>query len=177
MSDLQQKLARFMARYGYSTDSAPVFSHLLPSLEVDSWVSIRLEGAGWALAGDVAGLTDPITGEGLYFALRSGELLAESILEGFSYTRSVWNEFGRKLMLGARICPRFYRGEFLGAGVTTRMVQFCRRSKTFLNLFQDLVEGNQAYHGLPGRVFRNLPRSLVEIATHSVRKRIGIQSA
>lgn len=177
MAELQQKLSLFMASHGYSRGSAPVFSHLLPSLEAESWTDIRLEGPGWALAGDVAGLTDPLTGEGLYFALRSGELLADSLLKGCSYARNVWNEFGRKLMLGARMGPKFYRGEFLGAGVTTRMVQFCRRSKTFLDLFQDLVEGNQAYHGLPGRVFRNLPRSLVEMATYSMGKRMGVQSA
>jgi flavin-dependent dehydrogenase len=177
MSDLQQKLAGFMARLGYSSEFSPVFSHLLPSLEADSWAKIRLEGSGWALAGDAAGLTDPLTGEGLYFALRSGELLAESLLRGTSYARSVWNEFGRKLMLGARLCPKFYMGNFLGASVTTRMVQFCRRSRTFSNLFQDLVEGNQAYHGLPGLVFRNLPRSLVEIATQSLGRRLRPQPA
>jgi flavin-dependent dehydrogenase len=120
-----------MNRHGFSTESAPVFSHLLPSLEVESWAGIRLEGDGWALAGDAAGLTDPVTGEGLYFALRSGELLAEAVLKGFSYARRVWDEFGSKLMLGARICPRFYHGEFLGASLTTRMVQLCGRSKSF----------------------------------------------
>lgn len=177
MGDLRQRLAGFMARYGYSKDSAPVFSHLLPALEPESWAGIRLEGPGWALAGDAAGLTDPVTGEGLYFALRSGDLLAESILKGSSYARRVWSEFGRKLMLGARIAPKLYCGEFLGASATTCMVQFCRRSRTFLNLFEDVVEGNQAYLGLTGRVFRNLPRSLVEMATHSVWKRPGTQSA
>ena len=177
MSELQQKLSRFMARCGYSTACAPVFSHLLPSLEADSWANLRLEGNGWALAGDAAGLTDPLTGEGLYFALRSGELLAESILTGGSYARRVWNEFGRKLMLGARICPKFYLGAFLGASVTTRMVQFCRWSRTFSDLFQDLVEGNQMYHGLPARVFRNLPKSLVEIAAQFVGRRLSAQPA
>lgn len=177
MSDLRRNLFGFMERHGYSTDSAPVFSHLLPSLEVESWAGMRLEGDGWALAGDAAGLTDPVTGEGLYFALRSGELLAEAILKGFSYARRVWDEFGSKLMLGARICPRFYHGEFLGASLTTRMVQLCGRSKTFLDLFQDMVEGSQAYRGLPGRLFRNLPTYLVETAAHSVWKRMGIQSA
>jgi flavin-dependent dehydrogenase len=177
MPDLRRNLSGFMARHGYSTESAPVFSHLLPSLEVESWAGIQLEGSGWALAGDAAGLTDPVTGEGLYFALRSGELLADSILRGCSYARRAWEEFGSKLMLGARICPRFYCGEFLGASVTTRMVQFCSRSKTFLNLFHDVVEGNQEYHGLLGRLFRNLPKFLVETVTHSVWKRTGIQSA
>lgn len=177
MADLRRNLSRFMARHGYSTESAAIFSHLLPSLEAESWAGIRLQGDGWALAGDAAGLTDPVTGEGLYFALRSGELLAESILKGGSYARSVWKEFGSKLMLGARMCRRFYLGEFLGGSVTTRMVQFCSRSKTFLNLFQDVVEGTQEYHGLLGRLYRSVPKFLVETATHSVWKRTGIQTA
>ncbi|HET7100446.1 MAG TPA: hypothetical protein VFJ52_04785 [Terriglobia bacterium] len=64
-----------------------------------------------------------------------------------------------------------------GASMATRMIHFCSRSGTFLSLFEDVVEGNQVYPGLPGRVFRNLPRSLVEMATHSVWKRLGTQSA
>ncbi len=177
MSDLRQKLARFMDCYGYSPDCASVFSHLLPSLEVDSWARIRMEGEGWALAGDVAGLADPITGEGLYFALRSGELLADSLLNGCSYTQQVWNEFGAKLMLGARLCPKFYRGEFLGASVTTRMIQFCGRSRTFLNVFQDLVEGKQAYCGLRSRLFLSLPKFILDVAAHSVLGGRRLQSA
>lgn len=178
MSDLRRKLARFMACHGYSPDRASVFSHLLPSLEVDSWARIRLEGEGWALAGDVAGLVDPITGEGLYFALRSGELLADSLLNtGCSYTKQVWNEFGAKLMLGARFCPKFYRGEFLGAGVTTRMIQFCGRSRTFLNVFQDLVEGKQTYCGLRNRLLLSLPAFVLEVVAHTVRGGMRLQSA
>lgn len=177
MSDLQRKLARFMDCHGYSPNSAIVFSHLLPSLEVDSWARIKLEGDGWALAGDVAGLADPITGEGLYFALRSGELLADSLLKGCSYTQNVWNEFGSKLMLGARLCPKFYRGEFLGASVTTRMIQFCSRSRTFRNVFQDLVEGKQAYCGLRSRLLLSLPKFILEVAAHRVLDGGRLQSA
>jgi len=177
MAHLQQKLSMFMARFGYSTDAAPVFSHLLPSLEVDSWSGIRLEGAGWALVGDVSGLVDPITGEGIYFGLRSGELLAESLLNGCSYTQKVWDEFGSRLMLGARVCQKFYCGKFLGAGVTTRMIQFCNRSKTFLNLLQDVIEGNQAYCGLRSRLYRSLPKFLAEIATQTLWEHIRSQPA
>lgn len=175
MTDLQQRLSAFMVRFGYSTDSAPVFSHVLPSLEADSWRNLRLEGAGWSLVGDISGLVDPITGEGLYFGMRSGELLAESILNGFCYKQAVWNELGAKLMLGARMCQKFYCGKFLGTAVTTRMIQFCNRSKTFLNLFQDLIEGTQPYRGLRSRLYRSLPKSIWEIAAHSLRKNAGVQ--
>lgn len=175
MADLQQRLAEFMRSYGYSRHCAAVFSHLLPSLEVESWANIRFEGDGWALVGDAAGLADPITGEGLYFALRSGELLAASLIKGFSYSQSVWKEVGAGLMLGARACPKFYRGEFLGADVPTRMIQLCNRSRAFLNVFQDLVEGKQEYHGLRNRLLLSLPKFIVEIAGQSVLKTLGIR--
>ena len=82
MAGLRERLHGFMRRFGYSLDAAQVYSHLLPSLSVDTWSGLRLAGPGWALAGDAGGLVDPVTGEGIYYAMRSGELLAESLLEG-----------------------------------------------------------------------------------------------
>ncbi|MEJ2006974.1 MAG: NAD(P)/FAD-dependent oxidoreductase [Acidobacteriota bacterium] len=177
MADLRQRLSMFMGRHGYSISAASLFSHLIPSLEVESWSGIRLEGPGWALVGDVSGIVDPVTGEGIYFGLRSAELLADSILNGSSYTQKVWDEFGAKLMLGARLCQKFYCGKFLGAGVATRMIQFCNRSKSFLNLFQDLIEGSQPYGGLRTRLYRSLPKFLSEAATQALRKRMRNQPA
>lgn len=177
MADLKLRLAQFMRSFGYSRDSAPVFSHLLPSLGVESWGRNRFEGDGWGMAGDVAGFVDPITGEGLYYAMRSGELLADSILKGSSYTQSVWNEFGAGLVKGARACHRFYGEEFLGAGVPTRMIQLCGRSRVFQNVFQDLVEGSQEYHGLRNRLLRCLPRFAAEMAGQSFACMVGAQSS
>lgn len=37
----------------------------------------KVSGEGWALVGDAAGYTDPFTGEGIYRAVRGGELLAD----------------------------------------------------------------------------------------------------
>lgn len=175
MADLREKLGAFMKRCGHPAASARVFSHLLPSLGVDSWGNLRLAGPGWALAGDAAGLVDPITGEGIYFALRSGELIAESLLSGApeGYPQRVWREFGSMLMLGARLSSSFYRGDFLGGSVTTRMVQFSARSKTFMSLFQSLIEGIQAYQGLPARLLRSLPKSLVEATARTLQERAG----
>jgi len=84
-ASLKRRLHSFMRAFGYDTDAAlraPVFSHLLPALSTPSWKRLTLSGPGWALAGDAAGLVDPITGEGIYFAMRSGEMLAECILTG-----------------------------------------------------------------------------------------------
>jgi flavin-dependent dehydrogenase len=166
MARLRERLNTFMQESGYAPDPARKFSHLLPSLAVESWGNLRLAGRGWALVGDAAGLVDPITGEGIYYAMRSGDLLAEALLEGVPelYPERVRNEFGRALTLGARLSRIFYRGKFLGGGVTTRMIEFGKHSDALLEVVQDLVEGSQSYLGLIMRLLPALPGAIVATA-------------
>ncbi len=180
MSAMRERLHRFMARFGLSPNSAQVYSHLLPSLGIESWGGLRLAGKGWALVGDAAGLVDPVTGEGIYYAMRSGELLGESLLRGLpaaaagslgDYPARASREFLGDLARGAQLAPMFYRGEFAGKTVTARMVDFARRSKTFRELLQDLVQGSQTYKGLAPRLYRQLFRSLFEMAYSEVPQR------
>ncbi|AOT70483.1 NAD(P)/FAD-dependent oxidoreductase [Geosporobacter ferrireducens] len=51
------------------------------------------------LAGDAAGFVDPFTGEGIYYALQSGELAAEKIMAGkiTDYEAACKHFFGRRL--------------------------------------------------------------------------------
>ena len=49
-------------------------------LETPAWKRNRVAGDGWLAVGDAAGLVDPITGEGLYYAMRSADLAAKAIL-------------------------------------------------------------------------------------------------
>ena len=46
MMALRDRLASFMKRLGYTPDPQRIFSHLLPSLSVDSWERMRLAGDG-----------------------------------------------------------------------------------------------------------------------------------
>jgi flavin-dependent dehydrogenase len=172
MAGLRRRLASFMQRSGYAPDPHHVFSHLLPSLSVDSWDGMRLAGNGWALVGDAAGLVDPVTGEGIYYAMRSGDLLAEALLEAVPevYPERVRNEFGRCLALGARMARTFYQGEFLGSGITTRMIEFGARSQKLLAVVQDLMEGSRSYPGLFARLQWGLARALLETAAQRVRE-------
>ena len=172
MTALRERLGGFMRKLGYAPDPQRIFSHVLPSLSVDSWGNLRLAGPGWALVGDAAGLVDPITGEGIYYAMRSGDLLAEALLEGFpeDYPQRVRNEFGRALALAARLAKMFYHGEFLGGSITTRMIQFGTHSRRFLEVIQDLVEGPQAYLGLIGRLHVGLVRTLLETGAGRLRQ-------
>ncbi len=49
-----------------------------------SYLSRRIAGDGWVMAGDAFGFLDPIYSTGVFFALTSGEFAADSILEGLA---------------------------------------------------------------------------------------------
>ena len=175
MAGLRERLHGFIRRFGYQAKSGAVFSHLLPALSVESWNTLRICGNGWALVGDAAGLVDPVTGEGIYFAMRSGELLAEALLDGEpeSYPERVWQDFGKSLALGARLSRYFYHEDFLGKPSTTRLVEFSARSRTFQELLQDLLDGLQPYDGLGRRLYRTLGKTLWEVAAGGMREQLS----
>jgi geranylgeranyl reductase family protein len=70
---MRARLEAYMAQHSISREDATFYSHMLPSLETPSWSRNRVSGRGWMAVGDAGGLVDPITGEGLYYAIRSGE--------------------------------------------------------------------------------------------------------
>lgn len=162
---LRGYLDQFVATEGFPRYDAAFYSHLLPSPRSETLSRRRVHGDRWALVGDAAALVDPITGEGLFYALRSADLLAESLLVGEieEYPRRLYREFGAELECAARLAPRFFQGHFLRGGVTQRTVQFARRSRTFRGVLADLFAGKQSYRALPGRLWRQLPRTLLEI--------------
>jgi flavin-dependent dehydrogenase len=137
-----------------------------------------LGGPGWALAGDAAGLVDPVTGEGIYYAMRSGELLALSLLEGLPelYPVRVRQEFGKALEWGARLARTLYYGEFLGGAVPTRLVEFGARSSRFLGVIQELLEGSQSYLGLVAKLYLGLATALWDVGIDPLRQMLRVAS-
>jgi geranylgeranyl reductase family protein len=171
-SSLRKRLEAYMAGRGISWKGASFYSHLLPSLDARSWERNRVAGDGWMAVGDAAGLVDPITGEGLYYAIRSGDLAAQSLLADAGgaqaclsrYRDLLRRDFADDLEFGSRLAKRVFLGRFLCGSVPQRMVEFTRRSPRFANVMQDLFAGRQPYLGLKRRLMRNLHGSLYEIA-------------
>ena len=136
----------------------------MPSPQACTLRKRRISGDNWALVGDAAACVDPITGEGLFYALRSGDLLAQAIIAGQpqTYPERIRAEFSSDLEIAARIARKVFRGNFLGGAVTTRMVQFMRRSATFRELMRDLFSGAQDYRSLKRRLWSQLGITLGE---------------
>jgi flavin-dependent dehydrogenase len=168
---LRASLQQFLSDERIPIDGARFYSHVLPSPQMQTLQGRRIAGSNWALAGDAAALVDPITGEGLYYALRSGELLAEAILEGrvMEYPARVRVDFSRDLEFATRVARKVYRGRFLGDSVSTRMIQFIGRSATFQTLMADLFSGAQDYAGLKRRLWTQFGMTLGEILASLLR--------
>ena len=58
------------------------YKTIIPSPSDVSFFNNKRSGDNWMLLGDAAGFNDPVTGEGIYFALKSAKLAAESIISG-----------------------------------------------------------------------------------------------
>jgi geranylgeranyl reductase family protein len=166
---LRKRLEQYMTERGMSWKGAKFYSHLLPALETKSWKRNRVAGEGWMAVGDAAGLVDPITGEGLYYAVRSADLATRALLNETSelapanYRRLLRRDFAIDLEFGSRLAKRVFHGRFLFGDVPSRMVQFTRRSPRFSAVMQDLFAGKQPYLGLKRRLLQNLNGSLYEI--------------
>ena len=79
---LHRHLEDFVREEKIPMEGARLYSHVLPSPQAQTLRGRRIVGQNWALAGDAAACVDPITGEGLFYALRSGELLAQALIDG-----------------------------------------------------------------------------------------------
>ena len=161
---LRDLLDGFIHEEKIPADGARFYSHVLPSPEFGTLRHRKIAGRNWALAGDAAACVDPITGEGLFYALRSGDLLAQAITQGQpeSYPARLRSEFVADLEIAARLVRLVFRGTFLGGAVTTRMVQFARRSATFRELLRDLFSGAQDYASLRKRLWKQFGVTLAE---------------
>jgi len=166
-TELKTHLNAFVGKQNISTEGAKFYSHVLPSPKERTFSERTVLGKNWALIGDAAAWVDPLTGEGLFYALRSGELLGRSLAEGCpeKYTAWVKAAFSAELEFAAKIVRRFYRGSFLGTAVTTRLVQFMRRSAVFRQLMSDLFSGTQDYTSLKRRLWGHLGITLSDFVS------------
>ena len=126
--------------------TAERYAARIPGLAPETFDSRRAAGADWALLGDAAGFADPVTGEGIYYALRSAELFAESFLAGdvASY-EGMWRaDFGGELRRASKVRRRFY-GDFWGGPFTDRMVKLARAHPGIRRTLRELIAGDQGY--------------------------------
>jgi flavin-dependent dehydrogenase len=126
------------------------YSWPIPSLSEHQLDAEQPAGERWLLVGDAAGLVDPITREGLYFALASSGLAAESLMKDRAadhYIRRVRRELHVELRKAARLKARFFHSVFTGL-----LLRALEESAQIRRVMADLVTGAQTYQGLRRRL-------------------------
>jgi geranylgeranyl reductase family protein len=141
--------------------SAERYAARIPGLADKTWDKRFASGEKWALLGDAAGFADPVTGEGIYYALRSAELFADAFLKGHpeEYEARWRKDFGGELRRASQMRRRFY-GNFWGAPFTERMIEFARGHRGIKKVLGDLVAGEQGYVNLKKKLARKALRPL-----------------
>jgi len=75
----------------------------------------------------------------------------------------VRREFAADFEFAVHAARRLFTGTFVGGAVTTRMIQFVRRSPAFCALMRDLFSGAQDYRTLKRRLWLQLGLTLGQI--------------
>jgi len=114
----------------------------------------KLNSARLLLAGDAADLADPLTGEGIYYALRSGQLAAEAAdaflragapLDG--YSARVREEIQEELRVARRMASILFRHR--GAAFHLLL-----KNRTVCRWCVELLTGRMTYRQLRREVLR-----------------------
>ena len=107
-----------------------------------SYLSRRIAGDGWMLAGDAFGFLDPIYSSGIFLALKSGEFAADAIVDGLAADdlsaarlRRFEAEYVAGMVAIKRLVHAFYDPEFSFSTFLRRYPE-CRGSVV------DLLVGN-----------------------------------
>jgi flavin-dependent dehydrogenase len=171
-AELRRVLEQWLEENGFGLDGARFYSHILPSFRLHTFEALEACGDGWAMIGDSAGLVDPITGEGLYYALRSAELCAQALLADKleDYRVRLQDEVLGELKLAARVSKRFYSGQIFGDSVLEKIVSLTAQSKSFRDLMSDLFAGIQGYRDLRARMYKILPAVMAESLAGTLRR-------
>jgi geranylgeranyl reductase family protein len=150
--ELQMKLKRLVARYGIDLNGAQFHGHSLPIYLGRQPIMSKRS----LLVGDAAGLVDPLTGEGIRFAIKSGRMVAEAILSGRldQYPKRVFQEIGISHSFGIGLAILFYSLQPLCfiLGVQNPFV-----TQAFIDLLSDRAD----YPEVILRIFGTLPLFLM----------------
>ncbi len=149
-AELRAIASRWMARERLQ-GTPEAYSWPIPSLSAGAMKKQRPAGRGWLLVGDAAGLVDPITREGIFFALQSADLAADAILGDHDVAERFLSALGDQILpelaRAATLKEGFFRPRFMRL-----LVQALQSSPNVSAVMADLVAGEQPYRTLAWRL-------------------------
>ena len=152
---LRRTVAEWTERTGIARGATlRAYSWPIPSLARPDLEALAVAGPRWCLVGDAAGLVDPISREGIFFALASGQWAAESLATSDPtkhYSARVRDEALAELAHAARLQAGFFRPQF-----TDLIACALAESAAIRRVMADLIAGRQRYATLKWRLLGTL---------------------
>lgn len=154
---LRDQLDRWLARSGIARGARlEPYSWPIPSLRAGDFTSVPVAGPGWLTVGDAAGLVDPITREGIFFALQSALWAAEAV----ATTRdAAWRPYQDRVREGIGhdlACAARYKAGFFQPRFTRLLLAGLAGSPRVRAIMADLIAGTQPYRSLKWRLLATL---------------------
>ena len=137
------------------------YSWPIPSLREATLQHEHPSGPRWMLLGDAGGMVDPITREGIFFALLSAEAAADSLIESAGdpaarYAARLHATVYNELIRAARLKARFFNPHF-----TSLLIRALEKSAAVRAVMVDLIAGRQPYRGLRRRLIATMEVKLM----------------
>lgn len=153
---LRARVAKWASRRGLATGARlQPYSWPIPSLRTSDWEHERATGERWVLVGDAAGLVDPLTREGIFFALQSAEFASGALAAARDgprlYEAHLRSAIYGELSHAARLKAGFYHRPFLRL-----LIEALTHSARVRGVMADLIAGRQPYATLKRRLLATL---------------------
>lgn len=146
------------------------YSAVAPEVHYASWPTLPFSGDRWALIGDAAGFVDPVTGEGIYYAMRSAELLSAALIQGNlrDYRDACRKEFIEEFIRASRW--KYRLGDYYS--LIARVLIGSRHSSVLQTLQNEFVAGTLTYRTMRAALLKKSPFILREVLMDKLRSLI-----
>ena len=153
--------SQWIARNVSAATNLERYSWPIPSLREATLQREHPAGPRWMLLGDAGGMVDPITREGIFFALLSAEAAADSLIESVgdpaaTYAARIHATVYDELIRAARLKARFFNPHF-----TSLLIRALEKSAAVRAVMVDLIAGRQPYRGLRRRLLATMEVKLM----------------
>lgn len=157
-AETRERLLDLLAEYYPDLDPAAgkAYGAFIPTITDPACWEVDRGGEDWALVGDAGGFVDAITGEGIYYALKSARAWSRALARGApeTYDQEWRGEFGDELEKASRLVHLYYRPAFI-----ERVIRYGEKSAGIRTVMADLVMGRQSYLTLRRRLQREILRA------------------
>lgn len=150
---LKRAIARYLAALDVPFDPASVVYHAHPLPIWQGREPLQSRGGRILLAGDAAGLINPVFGDGILHAMRSGTIAAECLLRGeaAAYSKEIHTVFARNFDAARRLATFFY-------GFSAFVYKHAVARPSATNTAARLLAGELEMSNVAGRALRRLKR-------------------